>query len=148
MTAAWTRSFTHSLARILLTWALVVSIIAVYGFVASFNSGLGPCTWVYSSEIWPIHLRAQGSGVAVAVNRLMNATISMTFISIYTAITIGGTFFLFCGLAVIAWVFFYYLCPETKGKSLEEIQMLFTKEKKNAAASPEKMTAVKTTKNC
>ncbi|KAK4260006.1 hypothetical protein QN277_003182 [Acacia crassicarpa] len=117
-----------------LTWALVVSIIAVYGFVASFNSGLGPCTWVYSAEIWPIHLRAQGSGVAVAVNRLMNATISMTFISIYTAITIGGTFFLFCGMAVIAFVFFYYLCPETKGKSLEEIQMLFTKQKKNADA--------------
>ncbi|KAI9113509.1 hypothetical protein K1719_015436 [Acacia pycnantha] len=115
-----------------LTWALVVSIMGVYGFVACFNSGLGPCTWVYSAEVWPIHLRAQGSGIAVAINRLMNASISMTFISIYTAITIGGTFFLFGGIAVIAWVFFYYLCPETKGKSLEEIQMLFTKKGKNA----------------
>lgn len=112
-----------------LEWALVVSIVAVYGFVACFNCGLGPVTWVYSSEVWPLKLRAQGAGVGVAMNRLMNATISIAFISIYKAITIGGTFFLFCGIAAFAWGFFYYCCPETKGKSLEEIEMLFTKKK-------------------
>ncbi|XP_054810221.1 probable polyol transporter 6 [Prosopis cineraria] len=112
-----------------LEWALIVSLVATYAFVACFNSGLGPVTWVYSSEIWPLKLRAQGAGVGVAVNRLMNAAVSMSFISIYTAITIGGTFFLFCGISAVAWTFFFICCPETKEKSLEEIEMLFSKHK-------------------
>ena len=65
------------------------------------------------------------------MNRLMNATISMTFISIYEAITIGGAFFMFAGLAVVAWAFFYFLLPETKGRSLEEMEVLFSRKRKN-----------------
>jgi hypothetical protein len=57
----------------------------------------------------------------------MNATISMSFISLYEAITIGGAFFLFAGIAVLAWFFFYFLFPETKGRSLEDIEELFSK---------------------
>ncbi|KAF5189808.1 Polyol transporter [Thalictrum thalictroides] len=106
-------------------WALCLSIVAVYIFMAFFSIGLAPVTWVYSSEIFPLKLRAQGMSLGVAVNRLMNATISMTFIEIYKAITIGGTFFMFSGIAVLAWIFFYIFLPETKGRSLEEIEMLF-----------------------
>lgn len=112
-----------------LVWALGLSIASVYVFVAFFSIGLGPITWVYSSEIFPLRLRAQGMSIGVAVNRLMNATISMTFISIYKAITIGGTFFLFGGLAVLAWGFFYFLLPETKGRSLEEMEVLFSRNR-------------------
>ncbi|KAL5704543.1 Dolichyl-phosphate-mannose--protein mannosyltransferase 6 [Ranunculus cassubicifolius] len=114
----------HSEEKLL--WALILSIAAVYIFVAFFSIGLGPITWVYSSEIFPLKLRAQGAGIGVAVNRAMNATVSMTFISLYKAITIGGAFFLFMGVAVCAWVFFYFFLPETKGRSLEEVEMLFT----------------------
>lgn len=77
-----------------LLWALILSIVATYIYVAFFNLGLGPITWVYSSEIFPLKLRAQGASIEVAVNRLTNAAISMSFISIYNAITIGGAFFL------------------------------------------------------
>jgi hypothetical protein len=58
----------------------------------------------------------------------MNAVVSMTFISIYKAITIGGSFFMFAGISVIAWIFFYFFLPETKGKALEEMEMVFTKK--------------------
>ncbi|KAF2302284.1 hypothetical protein GH714_033984 [Hevea brasiliensis] len=109
-----------------LLWALSLSIIATYVFVAFFNIGLAPVTWVYSSEIFPLKLRAQGYSIGVAVNRLMNATISMSFISLYKAITIGGAFFMFAGVSVIAWFFFYFLFPETKGRSLEELELLFS----------------------
>ncbi|XP_022132383.1 probable polyol transporter 6 [Momordica charantia] len=108
-----------------LFWALILSIISVYMYVAFFNSGIAPVTWVYSTEIFPLKLRAQGMSAGVAVNRLMNAAISLSFISIYEAITIGGTFFMFAGISVIALVFFYFFLPETKGRSLEEIEMLF-----------------------
>ena len=72
-------------------------------------------------------LRAQGTSIGVAVNRLTNATISMSFLSIYKAITIGGAFFMFAGMAVLAWLFFFFCLPETKGRSLEEMEMVFSK---------------------
>ncbi|KAF8406412.1 hypothetical protein HHK36_008499 [Tetracentron sinense] len=110
-----------------LLWALSLSIIATYTYVAFFSIGLGPITWVYTSEIFPLKLRAQGASIGVAVNRLMNATVSMSFISIYKAITIGGSFFMFAGIAVVAWFFFYFFLPETMGIPLEEMEMVFSK---------------------
>ncbi|XP_030975619.1 probable polyol transporter 6 [Quercus lobata] len=115
----------HSEER--LVWALSLSIVATYTYVAFFSIGLGPITWVYSSEIFPLKLRAQGASIGVAVNRVMNAVVSMSFISIYKAITIGGSFFIFAGISVLAWGFFYFFLPETKGKSLEEMEVLFSK---------------------
>ncbi|KAL1316396.1 probable polyol transporter 3 [Arachis ipaensis] len=111
-----------------LAWGLTLSIVATYTFVAFFNIGLGPVTWVYSSEIFPLRLRAQGASIGVAVNRVMNATVSMSFISIYKAITIGGAFFMFSGISIVAWLFFFFLMPETKGKALEEMEMVFTRK--------------------
>ncbi|KAF8014246.1 hypothetical protein BT93_H0167 [Corymbia citriodora subsp. variegata] len=115
-----------------LLWALVLSIVATYTYVAFFSVGIAPVTWVYSSEIFPLKLRAQGMGIGVAVNRLMNAVISMSFLSISNAMTIGGSFFMFAGISVLALGFFYFLLPETKGKSLEEIEMLFTRRNSKA----------------
>jgi len=111
-----------------LLWALSLSIVATYAYVAFFNIGLGPVTWVYSSEIFPLRLRAQGASIGVAVNRTMNAVVSMSFISVYKAITIGGSFFMFAGVSVLAWLFFYFFLPETKGVPLEEMEMVFTKK--------------------
>ena len=108
-----------------LTWALVLCIIMLLAFVASFSIGMGPITWVYSSEIFPLRLRAQGTSLGVAVNRLTSGVISMSFISLYKGITIGGTFFLYAGLALLSWVFFYFMLPETRGRTLEDMGMLF-----------------------
>ncbi|KAL3651798.1 Polyol transporter 5 [Castilleja foliolosa] len=108
-----------------LTWAVALCIFSVLSFVAFFSAGMGPITWVYSSEIFPLRLRAQGCGIAVATNRLTSGVISMTFISLYKAISIGGAFLMYAGIAAIAWVFFYTLYPETHGKTLEEMEVLF-----------------------
>ncbi|KFK40217.1 hypothetical protein AALP_AA3G345800 [Arabis alpina] len=108
-----------------LVWALSLSIVSTYVLVAFFSIGLGPITWVYSSEIFPLRLRAQGASIGVAVNRIMNATVSMSFLSISDAITTGGAFFMFAGIAVVAWWFFFFMLPETKGLPLEEIEKLF-----------------------
>lgn len=109
-----------------LGWAIAVSIAAVFVFLAFFSVGLGPITWVYSSEIFPLRLRAQGASLGVAVNRLMNGIVSMTFISLYKGITIGGAFFLFAGIAALAWLFFFLACPETRGRPLEEMEEVFS----------------------
>lgn len=106
-------------------WAVALSIASVLFYVAFFSIGLGPITWVYTSEIFPLRLRAQGSSIAVAVNRVTSGVLTMTFISLYKAITIGGSFFLYGGIAVAASVFFYTCLPETRGKTLEETGKLF-----------------------
>ena len=107
------------------TWAVVLSITMVMAFVAFFSIGMGPITWVYSSEIFPLKLRAQGTSLGVAVNRLTSGVISMSFISLYKGITIGGTFFLYAGFALVSWFFFYFLLPETRGRTLEDMEGLF-----------------------
>ncbi|KAI5585337.1 hypothetical protein BDE02_06G138600 [Populus trichocarpa] len=114
-------------------WAIVLCVVAVCGVVSFFSIGLGPITWVYSSEIFPLRLRAQGSGLAISVNRLVSGVMSMTFLTISKKITFGGMFFVLSGIMVVATVFFYFFMPETKGKTLEEIGALF--EDKNAEAS-------------
>lgn len=108
-----------------LTWAVALCITMVCAFVASFSIGLGPIAWVYSSEIFPLRLRAQGASMGVAMNRVVSGIISMTFLSLSKAITTGGAFFLFAGIATVAWLFFFTFLPETQGRSLEEMNELF-----------------------
>ncbi|KZV52663.1 sugar transporter [Dorcoceras hygrometricum] len=121
-----------------LIWAVALSIGSVLSYVALFSIGMGPITWVYSSEIFPLRLRAQGCSTAVAVNRVTSGVISMTFLSLSRAVTTGGAFFLYAGIACIAWVFFYTLLPETRGKTLEEMESsfgTFFRWRRTAAAS-------------
>ncbi|KAF7126591.1 hypothetical protein RHSIM_Rhsim11G0174200 [Rhododendron simsii] len=108
-----------------LAWAVALAVVSVLAFVAMFSMGLGPIAWIYSSEIFPLRLRAQGTGIGVGVNRVMSGVISMTFISLYKAVTIGGAFLIFMAVAVVGWLFIYLLLPETRGKTLEEMQNLF-----------------------
>ncbi|KAK7283486.1 hypothetical protein RIF29_13036 [Crotalaria pallida] len=106
-------------------WAIGLSIAMVMSYVATFSIGAGPITWVYSSEIFPLRLRAQGAAMGVVVNRVTSGVISMTFLSLANGITIGGAFFLFGGIATAGWVFFYTMLPETQGKTLEEMEGSF-----------------------
>lgn len=106
-------------------WAILLCVVAVCSTVSFFSIGLGPITWVYSSEIFPLRFRAQGSSLAISVNRLVSGLVSMTFLSISEEISFGGMFYTLSGIMVVATIFFYFFCPETKGKSLEEIEALF-----------------------
>ncbi|KAJ0077354.1 hypothetical protein Patl1_36353 [Pistacia atlantica] len=112
-------------SHVKLPWAVGLAITTVLSFVAFFAIGMGPIAWVYSSEIFPLKLRAQGASMGVAMNRLVSGVVGMTFLSLYKAITIGGAFFLFTGVAIVSWVFFYTMFPETQGKTLEEMEVLF-----------------------
>ena len=111
------------------TWVIIVSVIVVCFDVSFFSIGLGPITWVYSSEVFPQRLRAQGTSLAVSVNRLVSGLVSMTFLSISRKITFGGMFFVLAGVMVMGTLFFFFCMPETKGKSLEEIGQLFEDKK-------------------
>ncbi|RDX75571.1 Polyol transporter 5, partial [Mucuna pruriens] len=110
-----------------LMWAIGLSITMVLSYVAMFSIGAGPVTWVYSSEIFPLRLRAQGMAAGVVVNRTTSGVLSMTFLSLSKKITIGGAFFLYAVITTIGWIFFYIVLPETRGKTLEEMEGSFGK---------------------
>ncbi|KAE8703123.1 Polyol transporter 5 [Hibiscus syriacus] len=115
----------HSNHRV--PWAIGLCIAMVLTAVSVFSIGMGPIAWVYSTEIFPLRLRAQGASIGVGINRAISGVISMSFISLYKAITIGGAFFLYAGIATVAFFFFFACFPETQGKTLEETEALFGK---------------------
>ncbi|PAN21152.1 hypothetical protein PAHAL_3G445500 [Panicum hallii] len=102
-----------------------VSVAAVVAFVVAFSVGLGPLAWVYSSEILPLRLRGQGAGLGTAMNRVMSGVVTMTFISLYQAISMAGAFYLYSAVAAASFVFVYACLPETRGRSLEDMEELF-----------------------
>ncbi|CAL4891991.1 unnamed protein product [Urochloa decumbens] len=101
------------------------SVAAVVAYVVFFSMGLGPMAWVYSSEILPLRLRGQGAGLGTAMNRTMCAVVIMTFISLYKAVTMAGAFYIYAAVAAAAFVFVYTCLPETRGRSLEDMEELF-----------------------
>ncbi|WOK93095.1 polyol transporter 5-like [Canna indica] len=109
-------------------WAVALCIATVLTFVGSFSIGLGPIAWVYSSEIFPLRLRAQGASLGAAMNRAMSGAVTMSFLSLSKAISIAGSFYLYAGIATAGWLFFYVFLPETRGRSLEEMEELFGKK--------------------
>ena len=91
-------------------------------YTASFAIGLGPVFWLMISEIYPLKVRGAAMSVATVANWGMNLTVAMTFLTLVKVLGRSGTFWLYGVIAVAAWVFFYRLVPETKGKSLEQIE--------------------------
>ncbi|XP_028078912.1 probable polyol transporter 4 isoform X2 [Camellia sinensis] len=105
-----------------------MAILSVCGNVAFFSVGIGPVCWVLTSEIFPLRLRAQAAALGAVGNRVCSGLIAMSFLSMGRAITMAGTFFIFSAVSAVSVAFVYALVPETKGKSLEQIEALFQSE--------------------
>ena len=106
-------------------WAIALSVFCVLAYVAVFSMGMGPMVYVYCSEIFPTTLRAQGCSMGIAVNRVMSGVVSMSFLALAKAVTTGGAFFIFAGIAGAGFMFFMLLLPETKCRTLEDMEKLF-----------------------
>ncbi|KAL9244529.1 hypothetical protein vseg_018298 [Gypsophila vaccaria] len=106
-------------------FGIVLSILFICGNVAFFSIGIGPICWVLNSEIFPLRLRAQAVAFGAMGNRVCSGIIAMSFLSMSSAISMAGTFFTFGVVSAVAVVFVFTVVPETKGKSLEEIESLF-----------------------
>jgi SP family galactose:H+ symporter-like MFS transporter len=100
-------------------WAAVLTLMA---YVAFFAISLGPIFWLLISEIYPLQIRGLAEGTAAATNWIFNLLVSITFLTLVEHIGPSHTFWLYGVLALAAWLFSYYVVPETKGRSLEEIE--------------------------
>ncbi|HKU57502.1 MAG TPA: sugar porter family MFS transporter [Gaiellaceae bacterium] len=91
-------------------------------YIMGFAVGLGPVFWLMISEIFPIQMRGPAMAVCTMFNWGLNFAISYTFLTLVGAITKQGTFWLYAFFGVCALVFFVTFVPETKDRSLEQIQ--------------------------
>jgi sugar porter (SP) family MFS transporter len=91
-------------------------------YIFGFAIGLGPVFWLMISEIFPLQMRGPAMAVCTMFNWGFNFLISYTFLTLTDLITKSGTFWLYAFFGICALVFFATLVPETKGRSLEEIQ--------------------------
>lgn len=91
-------------------------------YVACFAFGLGPVFWLMISEIYPLKVRGAAMSVATVANWGFNLAVAVTFLTLIGVLGHSVTFWLYGAIAVAAWIFFYRLVPETKGKSLEQIE--------------------------
>jgi len=97
-------------------------LIAIIGFVASFAISLGPVMWVMLSEIFPNEQRAAAISVAGFWNALVSATVTMIFPRTLSMLGSSGTFLAFALFATAALLFVLWLVPETKGRTLEQLE--------------------------
>ena len=91
-------------------------------YVACFAFGLGPIFWLLISEIYPLKVRGAAMSAVTVTNWALNLVVAVTFLTLVGVLGHAGTFWLYGVIAVVAWVFFYRLVPETNGKSLEQIE--------------------------
>lgn len=99
-----------------------VSIASLMAFVGSYALGLGPVFWLILSEIYPLRIRGRAMSVGTAVNWTGNLVVALTFLTLTKALGKPGTFWLFGVVTIAAWFFAFFLVPETKGKTLEQIE--------------------------
>lgn len=105
-----------------LGWIAVISLMV---YVGSFAVGLGPVFWLLLSEIYPLNIRGRAMSVGTVANWGANLLVAVSFLTLTHSLGKPVTFWLFGGISIAAWCFAYFLVPETKGKTLEQIEAHF-----------------------
>jgi major inositol transporter-like SP family MFS transporter len=97
-------------------------------FVFSMQGTIGPLVWLMLAEIFPLKIRSFAIGLCVFMLWIANAVVALGFPSVVTALGIAPTFFIFAGLGVLALIFIYTQVPETRGRSLEQLEDQFRQQ--------------------
>jgi sugar porter (SP) family MFS transporter len=102
-----------------LGWIAVASLMA---YVGSFAVGLGPVFWLILSEIYPLRIRGRAMSIGTIANWGANLIVALSFLTLTQVMGKSATFWLYGVVTIGAWLFAFFLVPETKGKTLEEIE--------------------------
>ena len=104
--------------------------ILIYCFMASFAVGPGVCVWLALSELMPTRIRSNGMSIALLINIAISTTIAAMFLPTVGQHGYSTMFFIFAGCTVVYFITAAFFLPETKGKTLEEIEEHFEGKKK------------------
>lgn len=96
-------------------------------YIFSFALGFGCIPWTVNSEIYPSKIRARSNSIATSANWITNYIVAATFLSYQNVAGRGGVFWTYAGVGVLSFITIFLWLPETKGKSIEEIQEGFKK---------------------
>ncbi|PNY23486.1 Arabinose-proton symporter [Tolypocladium capitatum] len=99
---------------------------SLYCFMMLYSPGLGPVPFTYSAEAFPLHIRAVGMSSATAITWAFNFLISFTWPKMMDKFTTTGGFYWYATWNIVGWVFAYFLVPETKNMTLEELDGVFS----------------------
>lgn len=91
-------------------------------YIGAFAIGLGPVFWLLVSELFPLRVRGQGASVATMANWLANLVVAVSYLSIISAIGGSATFWGYAAISVASLLYMVRAVPETKGRSLSEIE--------------------------
>jgi MFS family permease len=101
--------------------------IFIYMFIAFYATGPGVCVWLALSELMPTRIRSNGMSIALVLNQLVSAILQAIFLPFVAKHNYSAMFYLFAGFTVVYFLATTFLLPETKGKTLEEIEAFFEK---------------------
>jgi len=107
------------------TAASIVAVASLMTFVASFAVSLGPIFWLLNAEIYPLNIRSKAAGLGTMANWIANFVVSLTFLLLIDGLGETGTFWLYAAIGAFTLLFCWKLVPETKGRTLEQIQAVF-----------------------
>lgn len=108
----------------------VIATIFFFMFIAFYAVGPGVCVWLALSELMPTRIRATGMSIAMIINQGVSATIATVFPAWVGAWGMGPVFFCLAGFTVIYFITAAFFLPETKGRTLEEIEAHFEGKKR------------------
>ena len=104
--------------------------LCLYGFVSFYALGPGVCVWIALSELMPTRIRSNGMSFALVINQTVATTLAGIFLPVVSKHGYSSMFFLFTGFTVIYLLTILFFLPETKGKTLEEIEAYFEAPRK------------------
>jgi sugar porter (SP) family MFS transporter len=115
---------------------LVVAMIGLDAFIASFAVGVGGTGWLIQGEMFPTAVRGQAAAIGATVDWLANYALVEAFPAWHRAIGLGWVLVCFAALSLLAIGFVFRYLPETKGLSVEQITEVFEQQAAGPAASP------------
>ena len=106
--------------------------LGIFCFMAFFAVGPGVCVWLALSELMPTRIRSNGMSIALLVNQAVSTTIAAVFLPTVGKYGYSTMFFIFAGCTVVYFITATFFLPETKGKTLEEIEAHFSRDTRKA----------------
>jgi hypothetical protein len=103
--------------------------LCLLGFIAFFAVGPGVCVWLALSELMPTRIRSNGMSIALLVNQFVSTSIAAVFLPTVGKYGYSAMFMFWAGCTVVYFITAAFFLPETKGKTLEEIEQYFSRKK-------------------
>ncbi|MCF7790685.1 MAG: sugar porter family MFS transporter [Victivallales bacterium] len=106
----------------------VLLTLGMFGFIFAYGVGIGVIVWLAMSELLPTAIRSKGLAICLFANSMVSTVLAAVFMTLEKSIGFSGIFFLLAGFTVVYFIIAVFFLPETKGKTIEQIEEYFRKK--------------------